>query len=112
MPAEPEIEPDHTWLLSCFYDLATTRPIGAMGGFGLIPYTAIIDYIRFWDFDDESSELLIHVVRESDSMYVEHLNSKQKNLTLARNSASSKPSSSGGGRGGARRRPSVGSRRG
>ena len=55
-----------------FNDLSTTRPVGM--SVGPIPYTAIIHYITFWGFDSVTSELLIDVVEELDSLYMKHIN--------------------------------------
>ena len=72
----PEYDPDDYWLLSSFYDLSTCRMSGMV--IGPIPYTAIVDYIRFWGIDSVSAKLLIEVVRALDTVYMKHVNSKKK----------------------------------
>ena len=75
IPEPPEIDDSEIWFVSAFYDLSSCRSIGM--GVGSIPYTAIIDYIYYWDLDTEIGDLLINIVTAMDSVYIEHVNKKR-----------------------------------
>ena len=106
IPDPPEVEEGHGWMLEAFYDLSTTRFIGAMGGVGVIPYTAILDYIRYWEIDPDSAELFIEVVKSLDSVYTSHLNADSKRRSLANKPKPAVRTPHGG----TRRKPRVSSR--
>lgn len=80
IPPEPELKSEDSWYLSSFFDLSTDRAIG-MGGVGPIPYQAIISYCEFWEFDQESSEIFIRIVRELDSVFLAHTNRDKGDLS-------------------------------
>ena len=44
---------------------------------GAIPYTAVMEYIRFWDLSEESACLLIDVVTILDGVYIQEANKKR-----------------------------------
>lgn len=93
-------------MIEAFYDLSTTRFIGAMGGIGAIPYTAIIDYIRYWELDSDTADLFIEVVKSLDSVYTSHLNADSKSKTIARKHKPAVRTPHGG----TGRKPRIGSR--
>ena len=93
-------------MIEAFYELSSTRFIGAMGGVGAIPYTAILDYIYYWELDQDSAELFIEVVKSLDSVYTDHLNADSKRKTLANKPKPAVRAPHGG----TRRKPRVGSR--
>lgn len=58
-----------------FFDLDSERAI-TMGGVGCIPFTAILSYCKLYEFDDETTEDFIFMIRKMDSEYVKFQNAK------------------------------------
>jgi hypothetical protein len=52
-----------------YQDLSTCRPAG-FGGAYPIPWTAIIDYARHYDFDEAQTEALVSHVRTMDEAFM------------------------------------------
>lgn len=57
-----------------FFELNTCRTVGM--GLGPIPWTAVIDYARAFEFDDEQTDSLIYFVREMDAAFLAQKNKK------------------------------------
>ena len=76
IPDKPDLEYEHQWFISVFYDLSTCRHIGMSAG--PIPYVAILDYICYWQIDKESADLLIEVIKALDAVYLDYITGKMK----------------------------------
>lgn len=49
---KPDLHEGLDWYLDAFWDLSSDRPLGAMGGAGRIPFTAIDRWARRFGVDD------------------------------------------------------------
>ncbi len=89
MEADPEFQPafmlerpelpEHLALYSeAFRDLASTRQLGALGGAGEIPWTAIDRYAQRYGLDFDGFERLRWAIGIQDGVYLEHLAQKAK----------------------------------
>ncbi|MCI0418641.1 MAG: hypothetical protein L0312_05370 [Acidobacteria bacterium] len=50
----------------------------AFGGSLPIPMTAVVEYARLYDFDDEQTEDLLYVVRHLDRTFLKHEEKQSK----------------------------------
>ena len=75
-PTQPDLDEYHYYFLAAFYDLSTCRPLG-MESVGPIPYTAIINWIQFWDIDIDEAEVYIDIILQLDKIYLEHIYKKR-----------------------------------
>ena len=61
---------------TAFLDLSSCRGIG--WGPGSIPWTAISEYARLFDFDEELTEELFYFVQKLDEAYLRYTNKEMK----------------------------------
>ena len=78
---KPEIEPGAALYLDAFWDLSGDRQIGAMGGAGRIPFLARDRWAQRQGLDDDAFEMLSHVLRALDDVYLKHLAEQAKRAT-------------------------------
>lgn len=75
MPAalagKPEAEDGIDWYLAAFWDLTHDRQMGAMGGAGGIPWTAIDAYADRHEVED--FDTFKAVLKALDGVYLEHV---------------------------------------
>ena len=75
---KPEVEDGLDWYLAAFWDLTHDRQMGAMGGAGGIPWTAIDRYADRHEIDD--FDQFKTVIKALDGVYLEHVGEKMKAL--------------------------------
>ncbi len=73
---KPEVDDGLDWYLAAFWDLTHDRQMGAMGGAGGIPWTAIDRYADRHEIDD--FDTFKTVLKALDSVYLEHVGEKMK----------------------------------
>lgn len=73
---KPEIEDGLDWYLAAFWDLTHDRQMGAMGGAGGIPWTAIDRYADRHEIDE--FDTFKTVLKALDGVYLEHVGEKMK----------------------------------
>ncbi|MDP4024462.1 hypothetical protein Q8W71_17695 [Methylobacterium sp. NEAU 140] len=67
----PELWPHLAFVSAAFSELSTDRPIGAMGGCGPIPWTAIAGYAERYGLDDlDEFERFGRLIRAQDRIYL------------------------------------------
>ena len=71
----PELQLGLELYYDAFWELSTSRPSGF--GVGPIPWLAVCEYARAYDFDEEQSVWLQQLVRVMDKTYLEHHASKE-----------------------------------
>jgi len=64
----PDILPGHEFFLKAFWELSTERQIGF--AIGPIPVSRVRTYAAQNGLDEQSTELLVHVVRSMDGAYL------------------------------------------
>ena len=72
----PCLLPGLDLFLEAFNDLATCRAIGL--SVGPIPFTAVLEYARFHDFDHETTEILVAHLRAMDTAFLRYHQGKAK----------------------------------
>lgn len=76
---KPEVVDGLGWYLEAFWDLTSDRQLGAMGGAGSIPFTAIDRYAARHDIDEPAAfDRLRVIMRALDAEYLKWLGEKQK----------------------------------
>lgn len=72
IPDPPVMTSTDLWFLEAFYDLSSDRSVGM--AVGPIPYTAIIAYVQYWQYDDQTAYMVIEIVKALDSVYMTIVN--------------------------------------
>lgn len=71
---KPEVSPGLDRYLTAFWDLTSERQLGAMGGCGSIPWTAIDRYAARQGLDDlDDFERFRSIIRAMDGAYLAHV---------------------------------------
>lgn len=79
MVERPEIWPHLLLYSEAFTDLSTDRPLGALGGAGPIPWTALDRYAARHGIDDlDAFERFRRMIRAQDGAYLKHMAEKAK----------------------------------
>lgn len=79
MVDRPELEPHLTLFSEAFSDLTTDRQLGAMGGAGPIPWSAIDRYAARHEIDDlDDFDRFRRMIRAQDRTYLEHMAEEAK----------------------------------
>lgn len=79
MADRPELEPHLAFYSEAFADLSTDRPLGAMGGAGPIPWSAIDRYAARHEIDDpDDFDRLRRMIRAQDRAYLDHVAEEAK----------------------------------
>lgn len=74
MADRPDLEQHLILYSEAFADLSTDRPLGAMGGAGPIPWSAIDRYAARHEIDDpEDFDRLRRMIRVQDQAYLNHM---------------------------------------
>lgn len=63
------MQPGLALYYEAFFDLTTCRGMG-FGSVGPIPWTAIVEYARFYRFDEEQTDALLFYVRRLDDVVI------------------------------------------
>lgn len=71
----PELLPGLGLYLRAFYDLDSCRPVGF--GEGPIPWTAIEEWCRSLELDEEERDDVHYLVRRLDNAYLKHREAKR-----------------------------------
>lgn len=79
MVERPELEPHLALYSEAYSDLSTDRPLGALGGAGPIPWSAIDRYATRHEIDDpDAFDRLRRMIRAQDRAYLEHMAEEAK----------------------------------
>lgn len=79
MADRPELEPHLVCYSEAFADLSTDRPLGAMGGAGPIPWSAIDRYAARHEIDDlDEFDRFRRMIRAQDRAYLDHVAEEAK----------------------------------
>lgn len=70
----PELRPGLELYYMAFFELASTR---TGFGDGPIPWTAVAEYARVYEFDTDQLEQLAYYVARMDDVFVRHVRAKQ-----------------------------------
>ena len=76
-PIKPELDDDHFIFLTAFYDLSTCRSIGS-DMVGDIPYTAILEWLKYWNIGVEESQYYLGIIPKLDRVFLDHLLRKRE----------------------------------
>lgn len=80
MQDRPKIWPHLTLYSDAFAQLTTDRPLGALGGAGAIPWSALDRYAARHGIDDlDEFERFQRMIRAQDRVYLDHAAEASKN---------------------------------
>jgi hypothetical protein len=71
--AKPDLLPGAQFYMDAFWDLSGDRQLGAMGGAGRIPFTALDRWAERHGVEGRQFDLLRAVIRRLDDIYLERL---------------------------------------
>lgn len=72
----PDLDPELVPVWQTFWDLDTCRPLG-FGGFGPIPWTALLVHQQRWGYDQDVFDYLWDLLRAMDATYLEHTSKRR-----------------------------------
>ena len=76
-PIKPDLDDHHYIYLTAFYDLSTCRSVGGEM-VGDIPFTAVVEWLRYWRINREDSEIYLEVIPRLDKIFLDHVYTKRK----------------------------------